>query len=80
MDSVEPVGFQARETLRVNYFATRELCDTLFPLLRPHARVVNLSSAAGWLGRIPSPELRKRFANPDLSLEELNSLMDEFIE
>jgi hypothetical protein len=33
----------------VNYTGTINLCDALFPLLRPHSRVVNVSSRAGML-------------------------------
>jgi carbonyl reductase 1 len=78
--ATEPFGVQAKETISVNFFATMDVCDILFPILRPHARVVMLSSSAGWLGRIPDASLKKKFANPDLTRQELIELMKEFVE
>lgn len=43
----EPFSEQAENTCRVNFFSTMNCCNELFPLLRPHARVVNVSSSAG---------------------------------
>merc|ERR1711962_1519540 len=41
------IGVQAKGTLAVNYFGVVDICKALFPLLRPHSRVVNISSIAG---------------------------------
>jgi len=79
VDATEPFGEQAETTLRINYFDTLKVCEALFPLLRPHARVVNVSSSAGFLQRIPGEHLRKIFANPDLTVKELNETMESFI-
>lgn len=79
-DAPEPVGYQAEVTLKTNYFSLLNVCNILFPLLRPHARVVNLSSSCGHLLQIPSEELRKQFSDPNLTVEKLNSLMHSFIE
>ena len=76
----EPVGYQAEVTIKTNYFSLLKVCNQLFPLLRPHARVVNLSSSCGHLLQIPSEELRKQFSDPDLTVEKLNSLMLTFVE
>ena len=38
---------QAENTVATNFFHTLEVCQELFPLLKPHARVVHLSSVAG---------------------------------
>jgi len=77
-----PLSFheKAAQTLQVNYFNTKRACDLLFPILKPHARVVNVSSSAGHLSKIPSLELRSKFASPNLSYEELNALMMDYIE
>ncbi|XP_011062688.1 PREDICTED: carbonyl reductase [NADPH] 3-like [Acromyrmex echinatior] len=48
-DATEPFGFQAEETIRVNYFSLRRMCTAFYPLLRPHARVVHVSSSFGCL-------------------------------
>lgn len=47
MSATEPFSEQAEVTCRVNFFATMNCCNELFPLLRPHARVVNVSSSSG---------------------------------
>jgi len=78
-DATEPFSEQAEVTVKVNYFNTLHVCDILFPILRPHARVVNLSSSAGHLSRIPSPELRAKFSSPTLTIEKLNELINQFV-
>ncbi|XP_047004628.1 carbonyl reductase [NADPH] 1-like [Schistocerca americana] len=78
--ATEPFGEQAENTVRVNYFGVLETCKALFPLLRPRARVVNLSSSAGHLLRIPGENLRKKFVDPNLTEEQLSELMKEFVE
>lgn len=76
----EPFGEQAENTLHVNYFSLVKTCNTLFPLLRPHARVVNLSSSMGHLHKIPGDKLRKKLSSPTLTEEELTQLMQQFVE
>ncbi|XP_014244821.1 carbonyl reductase [NADPH] 3-like [Cimex lectularius] len=77
--ATEPFAEQAEVTLRTNYFALVDVCNELFPLLKPHARVVNVSSSAGHLLRIPGEELRKKFSEPNLTEPELSKLMKQFI-
>eukprot|EP00897_Mesotaenium_endlicherianum_P000880 jgi/Mesen1/10793/ME000092S10277 len=72
---------EARQTIGVNYGGTRAVCERLLPLLRASpagARVVNVCSSAGKL-RIVSPELQRRFSDPDLTEEGLDALVDEFV-
>ena len=47
MAATEPFFEQAENTVRINYFGTLNVCRELFPLLRPGARVVNVSSSCG---------------------------------
>lgn len=68
----------ARRTLAVNFHGTMHLTDRLLPLLRPGARVVNVSSGMGDLS-IVGPALRARFDSPSLDRAELVSLMDSFV-
>lgn len=75
-----PFEDQAKETLRINYWATASVCDILFPILRPHARVVNVSSSAGLLLRVPGEELRKRLASHDLTRKELDGMVGQYLE
>uniref|UniRef100_A0A2L2XX33 carbonyl reductase (NADPH) n=1 Tax=Parasteatoda tepidariorum TaxID=114398 RepID=A0A2L2XX33_PARTP len=74
-----PFSEQAINTIGINYFATLDVCHELFPLLRKHARVVNVSSSAGQLHRIPGKDLQQRFLSA-LTEEELSKLMNEFVE
>ena len=85
MNATEPFEEQAAVTLRTNFFNTERACQILFPILKPHARVVNVSSSGGHLVRINGKEpaagaLRAKFASPDLSADELRDLMRSFIE
>ncbi len=75
----------AHSTMQTNYFDTQRACKILFPILRPHARVVNLSSMLGHLSQITGQdstavELRAKLASPDLTYEELDCLMQNFVE
>jgi len=80
-DATEPIHVQAKDTIAVNYFGSKQCCEILFPLLRDGARVVNVSSSCGFLQRILSPELRAKLASSDTSLEvnELDDLMNDFV-
>ncbi|RWS25914.1 carbonyl reductase [NADPH] 1-like protein [Leptotrombidium deliense] len=79
-DSKAPVLEQAENTVGTNFFGTRNVCNILFPLLRPHARVVNVSSSAGMLMRVPNKEIRERFGSPTLTEDELVSIVNEYLE
>src|SRR5205085_1824063 len=68
----------AKETMKVNYYGTRSVCDSLFPILRPGARVVNISSSAGMLKRIPGKQLQERLSNPSLTRNEIDELIEDF--
>lgn len=82
--ATEPMGEQAENTIRVNYFGTLAVCHALFPLLRPHARVSNVSSSAGHLSEIRGDEpaasqLKAKLASDTLTEEELADLMNQFV-
>ena len=36
--ATEPMGVQAEVTCKTNYWSTKNVCDLLFPILRPGAR------------------------------------------
>ncbi|XP_046392020.1 carbonyl reductase [NADPH] 3-like [Ischnura elegans] len=83
-DAKEPFGQQAEVTVRVNFTSVLNTCHVLFSILRPGARVVNLSSCCGHLFKINGEEphaskLRERFASPSLTEDELCALMEEFV-
>lgn len=78
-DSPKAYLEQANAVIDTNYFGILNTSHVLYPLLRPSARVVHLSSMLGHLSRIKSPELRARFAAKDLTEDQLTALMKEFL-
>ena len=79
-DCGKTVDQVAALTLATNYFSTLTASQILLPLLRPGARVVNLSSSFGHLSAIPGRQLRDKFASSNLTVEELDGLMRQYIE
>uniref|UniRef100_A0A2P2HWY0 carbonyl reductase (NADPH) n=1 Tax=Hirondellea gigas TaxID=1518452 RepID=A0A2P2HWY0_9CRUS len=77
--ATESMAVQAKETIRVNYFGLQAVCRALFPLLRSHARVVNVSSCVGHLSKVPGEQLRSTLASPDLTEQQLDDLMTGFV-
>jgi len=86
MNATEPIGEQAKVTLGTNYWANKRVCEILFPILKPGARVVNMSSVAGFLGilgarsgdKVKAAELRQKLSSSSLKVEELDSMMKNF--
>jgi len=86
--ATEPFGEQATVTLGTNYWANKTACEILFPILKPGARVVNMSSSAGFLGHIgarsgdkeKAEELKKKLSSSSLTVPELDGLMSNFVE
>lgn len=77
-----PFHLQASPTLRTNYFGTLHLTQILLPLIQKSSlkTICNIASEAGHLRIIKSPELREKFQKPTLTIGELNSMMNSFIE
>jgi carbonyl reductase 1 len=79
--STAPLGEQAEVTIKTNYFGTIAVSDAFFPLLRPHARVVNVSSmASSYYIRKCGPELQAKFMNPNITRDELTNQMNAFVQ
>jgi len=85
--ATEPFGVQATVTLKTNYWDTKQACDVLFPVLKAGARVVNVSSSAGFLGLLDKTEnkaasaaLKAKLASRELEISELDALMKQFEE
>lgn len=68
-----------RDTLAVNYYGAVRVTEALKPFLGTDARIVNVSSGMGELACL-GLELRERFSDPDLTLDDLNKLMLKFEE
>ncbi|XP_066501741.1 carbonyl reductase 1-like [Hoplias malabaricus] len=80
VNATEPFGEQAEVTMRTNFWGTLWVCHALLPLLRPNARVVNVSSFVSKRSLDKcSPELQAKFRSTDISEEELCLLMGEFV-
>jgi len=84
--ATEPFGLQARVTLATNYWANKRCCEILFLILKPGARVVNMSSSCGYLGHLDSSsnqvaarELKKKLSSPDLKVSDLDKMMENFV-
>ncbi len=79
MDATEPKGVQAEVTLKTNYWSTKNVCDILFPILKPGARVANVSSLAGLLSRMSDSDMKKKLKSSGGGLTVSNVLTNEAI-
>lgn len=68
----------AVDTINKNYWATAKLCDSLFPILKKGARVVNITDT-GMLGNVPDAALRQQLASEDLDRNTLDQLVRQYI-
>ncbi|XP_028279921.1 carbonyl reductase [NADPH] 1-like [Parambassis ranga] len=75
-----PFPIQAEETLKVNFFAAREVLTQFLPLIKAGGRVVNISSfvSANTLKKC-SPDLQQRFRSEEITEDELVGLMQTFV-
>lgn len=79
--STAPFAEQAEVSIRTNYQGTSDLCNALFPLLRPHARVVNVSSMVSTFAiKKCSKEVQAKFLNYKITVDDLTNLMHDFIQ
>ncbi|CAJ1946216.1 unnamed protein product [Cylindrotheca closterium] len=78
---VDPTPFegQTEKTLSINYFGLVDFTQKMLPLVRKGSdpRIVNVASMAGRLGQVSS-ELQKKFSEDSLTIDELNTLMNQF--
>ncbi|KAM4699060.1 carbonyl reductase [NADPH] 1-like [Discoglossus pictus] len=76
-----PFAIQAEVTMKTNFFGTRDVCIELLPLIKPHGRVVNVSSMGSHMSlERCSPELQEKFRSDTITEEELVTLMEQFVE
>ncbi|CAG4962367.1 unnamed protein product [Colias eurytheme] len=79
-DAPEPKVFQAEQTIKVNFSSLVNFTEAILPFLNDNGCILNISSSSGHLSRIPSEDIRKRLSATDLSLEELKTLMQEYLD
>jgi carbonyl reductase 1 len=78
--ATEPFGEQAEVTLRINYWGLLNVSKALFPLLRSHARVANVSSFVSLMSLNKcSAELQQKLRAIRTEAE-LNQYMTKFVE
>ncbi|XP_004264593.1 carbonyl reductase [NADPH] 3 [Orcinus orca] len=81
IDDPTPFDIQAEMTLKTNFFATRNVCSELLPIVKPHGRVVNVSSLQGSKAlENCSEDLQEKFRCKTLTEEDLVELMKKFVE
>ncbi|XP_030058051.1 carbonyl reductase [NADPH] 1 [Microcaecilia unicolor] len=75
-----PFHVQAELTMKTNFFATRDVCRELLPLMKPQGRVVNVSSIDSVRALSGcSQDLQQKFRSDTITEEELVTLMEKFI-
>ncbi|XP_021378309.1 carbonyl reductase [NADPH] 1-like [Mizuhopecten yessoensis] len=80
--STAPFAEQAEVTIRTNFTGTLDVCEELFPLLRPHARVVNVSSMASQFAlKKCSVDLQKKLVDRTrITMEDTKTLLKQFVD
>lgn len=71
-------ALQVKQTLHTNYFGTKRMCQQFLPLIKPNGRLVNVSSMAGKLGSLKNEDLKQEFLNRDITVDQVDSLMERF--
>lgn len=69
---------QAELTVLTNFKGTMNLCRYLMPLLRPHSRIVVVSSELGRFSCL-GPELRKQINLDKVTMFEIDALADKYL-
>ena len=75
-----PFKQQCKPTLDINFRGTVDFTERILPLIRKgnDSRIVNVASMAGRLKQIKSDNLRNQFIDPNLTMEKLMTLVDQF--
>lgn len=68
-----------KNTVATNFTGTLNVTKMLLPSVRPHGRIVIISSQYGRL-KILQPHFREAFSSPSLTEEQLVSLMDQYVQ
>ncbi len=94
-DSPAPFSEQAEVSVQINYSGTKQVCDILFPILRPHSRyaihnafvmkILHISfrvvSVSSRGGHLGNfgSDLKAKFVSNKLTVSELDEIMTEFV-
>ena len=74
------MAVQAKELIKTNYFGQLNVCNALFPHLRPHSRVVNVAARVGMLKFVKDESLRNKLKSESLTVDDLNKIMNHYVE
>lgn len=77
--STAPFAEQAEVTMATNYTATVNTCAILFPILRSHARVANVSSMVSQWSLAKCSPAKKAQVLAANTVSAVDSLMEEFV-
>ncbi|KAG9295280.1 hypothetical protein G9A89_004175 [Geosiphon pyriformis] len=70
----------AQETLETNYYALKKVTEIFLPIIRnPGGRILHLGSLLGILPNLSSEKLQKAFANEQLSLAGIDTLVEKYL-
>lgn len=78
--ATEPFSEQAEVTVNINYWGTLNVCEALFPLLRSHARVSNVSSFVSLMALNKCSQPLQLELRAIKTVEDLNKYMNKFVE
>ncbi|XP_033629911.1 carbonyl reductase [NADPH] 3-like [Asterias rubens] len=78
--STEPFGNQAAITMATDYRGTLDVCHSFHPILKPHGRIVNVSSMNGVKAFDELSEENKAHFRAIKTEEDINLLLKDFIE
>ena len=56
------------------------MSNEFFKILRPHARVVNVSSRAGVLPRLSSAEIIEKLSSDKITVDDIIKIANHFVE
>jgi len=75
-----PFAEQVNDTLKVNYYSARQICDLLLPHIKSGGRVVNVSSLVTrtTLKKL-NPKIRDEFWSDSITMERLDAMMNDFV-
>lgn len=78
--STVPFSEQAKVTMKTNFTATLNICNTLLPVIKENGRVVNVSGFLSKMGlNRCSKELQAVFRSNEITEQDLVEKMEEFV-
>ncbi|OQV13754.1 putative Carbonyl reductase [NADPH] 3 [Hypsibius exemplaris] len=73
-------SFEAvKDTIATNVTGVLDVCNAFFPILRDHARIVNVSSELGSLAYLKNEEVKKLLTKGDLTVKEVEQAAADYI-